>query len=191
MKAIGDNGKSSVSEEVQKDNAECASVSDPAAVVALVEQYRSLVFAIAARFHGVEFDDLVQEGMLGLWSAARRFDPSQGSSFGAFAALCIQRKMLAVAASHRKRAEVSYEVFEENWLSQENSASNPEKLLILKEDIAAVQQRIKEILSPLERQILQLYLKGYSYHRIAQMLDITPKAVDNGLQRLRRKLKDS
>ena len=171
----------------QKDNAE-TSVSD--SVSRLVEEYRPLVFANAARFHGLEFDDLVQEGMLGLWNAARRFDPSQGSSFVAFASLCIQRRMLAVAASHRKRAEVSYEVFEEELSTREDGTTDPEKLLILKEDVAAVQRRIRDILSPLEQQILQLYLEGLSYQQIAQKLEITPKAVDNGLQRLRRKLRE-
>lgn len=174
---------------IQKENTG-ASVSGTESISRLVEEYRPLVFAIAARFHGLEFDDLVQEGMLGLWNAARRFDSSQGSSFGAFASLCIQRRMLAVAASHRKRAEVSYEVFEEELSTREDGTSDPEKLLILKEDVAAVQQRIRDILSPLEQQILQLYLEGLSYQKIAQKLEITPKAVDNGLQRLRRKLRE-
>lgn len=173
----------------QKENTESsAACTDD--ISKLVEQYRPLVFASAARFHGLEFEDLVQEGMLGLWNAARRFDPSQGSSFGAFASLCIQRRMLAVAASHRKRAEVSYEVFEEELSTREDGTTDPEKLLILKEDVAAVQQRIRDILSPLEQQILQLYLEGMSYQQIAQKLEITPKAVDNGLQRLRRKLRE-
>ena len=103
-----------------------------------------------------------------------------------------------MAASHRKRVDISFsqldtdvEVFGEKIFSQEDSALNPENLLILKEDVAAMQQRMREILSPLERRILQLYLEGCSYQEIAERLSITSKAVDNGLQRIRRKLRDS
>ena len=198
MKKTDNNGLTPQNEEAPKQEKTWNPVSDPAKVGALVEQYRPLVYAIASRFRGIEFDDLVQEGMLGLWSAARRFNPSQGSSFGAFAALCIQRRMLAMAASHRKRVDISFsqldtdvEVFGEKFFPQEDSALNPENLLILKEDVAAMQQRMREMLSPLERRILQLYLEGCSYQEIAERLSITSKAVDNGLQRIRRKLRDS
>lgn len=189
MNQTEDSRRSSGQEKIPEDTAKIPSASEPDSISALVEQYRPLVYSIASRFHGLEFDDLVQEGMLGLWNAARHFDPSQGSSFGAFAALCIQRRMLALAASHRRRREVSFEVLEDDPLSRKDGAPDPEMLLILKEDVAAVQQRIRELLSPLERQILRLYLEGRSYQQIAQELAITPKAVDNGLQRLRRKLK--
>lgn len=137
---------------------------------------------------------------MGLLNAAKRFDPSQGSSFGSFAALCIHRRLAsAVAKQSRHGREISLSQMspqEEEAFSKVASldgdiANSPENLVIRQEDSAAWQKKLDSLLSPKEQKIVQLYLEDLSYQDIAQRLNTTVKAVDNGLQRVKRKLKDS
>lgn len=167
----------------------------------LVARYKPLVYAIASRYRGMEFDDLTQEGMLGLLNAAKRFDPSRGSSFGSFASLCIHRRLSSAVARQqgKRREEISIsqlspqeeEAFAKLTALSGDSINNPENLIIRRENFAEWIEMLDTLLSPREQQIVYLYLEGYSYQAIAQKLTIPVKSVDNGLQRIRRKVRES
>ena len=189
--------KANESQPVQKEITS-ASDSNPGLpdTAELVASYRPLVHAIASRFYGMEFDDLVQEGMLGLLSAAKRFDPTQGSSFGSFAALCVQRRMASAVARQqgKRRGEISVSQLspqeEQAFSKAALEGDNPENLVILREDVDLWQKRLDAMLSEREGKILGLYLKGWTYQAIAEELGVSVKAVDNGLQRIRCKVRD-
>lgn len=170
----------------------------------IMEKYKNLVRkrANAMFLIGGDTDDLIQEGMIGLFKAIRDFKADKDASFYHFADLCITRQIYhAVEASQRKKhlplnsyvslnAEMGQEgedTFLDLLESFENA--NPEQLVIEREDSRAIKERLKNDLSRFERQVVQLYLQGLSYRQIAQQLGKEPKAIDNALQRIRGKIK--
>ncbi len=170
----------------------------------IMDKYKNLVRkrANAMFLIGGDTDDLIQEGMIGLFKAIRDFNVDKDASFYHFADLCITRQIYhAVEASQRKKhlplntyvslnAQMGQEG-EETFLDVLESFeySNPEQLLIEREDARAIREKIKDGLSRFERQVIQLYLQGLSYRQIAQQLGKEPKAIDNALQRIRAKIK--
>lgn len=170
----------------------------------IMDKYKNLVRkrANAMFLIGGDTDDLIQEGMIGLFKAIRDFNVDKDASFYHFADLCITRQIYhAVEASQRKKhlplntyvslnAQMGQEG-EETFLDVLESFeySNPEQLLIEREDARAIREKLKDDLSRFERQVLQLYLQGLSYQQIAEQLDKEPKAIDNALQRIRAKIK--
>lgn len=170
----------------------------------IMDKYKNLVRkrANAMFLIGGDTDDLIQEGMIGLFKAIRDFNVDKDTSFYHFADLCITRQIYhAVEASQRKKhlplntyvslnAQMGQEG-EETFLDVLESFeySNPEQLLIEREDARAIREKLKDDLSRFERQVLQLYLQGLSYQQIAEQLDKEPKAIDNALQRIRAKIK--
>ncbi len=188
--------------ETQSINKENTSISGSMPNVSdLIADYKPLVYAIASQYYGMEFDDLVQEGMLSLLNAAKCFDPSQGSSFGSFAALCIHRRLAAAVAKQqgKRREEISIsqlspeeeKIFARLTELGGDIANSPENLFIQQEDNAAWRKKLDALLSEKEMQIVQLYLEGCSYQKIADELKTSVKSVDNGLQRIKRKLRNS
>ncbi|MBR1816642.1 MAG: RNA polymerase sporulation sigma factor SigH [Lachnospiraceae bacterium] len=150
---------------------------------------------------GAETDDLMQEGMIGLFKAIRDYEADKGTAFSTFATLCIRRQLqTAINNSNRKKhiplnsyisiysenGEYGYE-FGDN-IETENSDSNPEDMVIAREQKNTMRKRIETELSPLEKKVLKLYLDGFSYQEIADRLDKSEKSVDNALQRIRKKL---
>lgn len=170
----------------------------------IMDKYKNLVRkrANAMFLIGGDTDDLIQEGMIGLFKAIRDFNVDKDASFYHFADLCITRQIYhAVEASQRKKhlplntyvslnAQMGQEG-EETFLDVLESFeySNPEQLLIEREDARAIREKLKDGLSRFERQVIQLYLQGLSYRQIAQQLGKEPKAIDNALQRIRAKIK--
>ncbi len=149
---------------------------------------------------GGETDDLIQEGMLGLFKAIRDFKTDHAVTFYHFANLCIDRQIQkAIEASNRKKNQplntyVSIynqdsdgEPMEE--LLQTVDGDDPEKLMIDSESIRIMKERVMGSLSKMEQQVLELYLQGYDYHAIAQSMDKTDKVIDNALQRIRQKVR--
>ena len=170
----------------------------------IMEKYKNLVRkrANAMFLIGGDTDDLIQEGMIGLFKAIRDFCADKDVSFYHFADLCITRQIYnAVEASRRKKhlplntyislnAEMGQEgedTFLDLLESFENS--NPEQLVIERENARAIHERLKKDLSKLERQVVQLYLQGLTSRQIAQLLEKPPKAIDNALQRVRGKIR--
>lgn len=148
--------------------------------------------AMGVSADGLEYDDLVQEGLIGLFSAIEHFDAAQGASFSTYAITCINNCMVSAVrgAARKKHLPLNTCVS----LSEEGSAdipagSTPEEVAIAKEGYAALKLAIQDDLSPFEREVLALYLEGYDYAALAARLDSTPKSIDNALQRARRKLK--
>ncbi|MBQ9610630.1 MAG: RNA polymerase sporulation sigma factor SigH [Lachnospiraceae bacterium] len=150
---------------------------------------------------GAETDDLMQEGMIGLFKAIRDYEADKGTAFSTFATLCIRRQLqTAINNSNRKKhiplnsyisiysesSEYGYEIGEN--IESGDSEANPENMVIAKEQKNAIKKRIESELSSLEKKVLKLYLDGLSYQEIADRLDKSEKSVDNALQRIRKKL---
>ncbi len=166
----------------------------------LMEKYKNFVRKEANAFFllGGETDDLIQEGMIGLFKAIQDYDLEKETSFFSFAGLCVRRQMYsAIEASNRKKhsplnSYVSiYEEGEEissvlNAMEAENTA-NPEEVVLVKEYRDRLESKLEESLSPLEKKVLYLHLLGTNYRKIAELIDKSPKTVDNALQRIKAK----
>ena len=166
----------------------------------LMEKYKNTVRKEANAMYllGGENDDLIQEGMIGLFKAVQDYDLKQGASFFSFAKLCITRQMYsAIEASRRKKHGPlnSYVSFYEQGEDESSLAdtmeaggeSNPEELFVSQEYVRILQSRLEESLSDLENRVLYLHLMGTDYKTIARLLDKSPKTVDNALQRIKNK----
>ena len=170
----------------------------------IFERYKHLVRkkAKAMFLAGGDNDDLIQEGMIGLYKAIRDYHTDREASFATFASMCINRQMItAVAASNRKKnmplnTYVSYDMpaggDEDSDMRlvdilQSQTELNPEKLLIDKEHNRDLKSRLKEVLSTFEQQVLTYYLEGMDYTAIAKKMQKPPKSVDNAMQRIRSK----
>ncbi|MDR2898936.1 MAG: sigma-70 family RNA polymerase sigma factor [Clostridiales bacterium] len=176
---------------------------DTVAFDCLLNRYKALVTVKARKYFliGADLDDLVQEGMLGLFKAYREFDPSNGPSFFAFTNLCITRQIFsAIKAANRNKhlplnlslsLDVSPHYDDADALINELQAEytrNPEAMFIDKEEKRKMEAEISKSLSALEKRVLELYLYGYSYAQIALSVNKDEKGVGNALQRIRKKV---
>lgn len=165
----------------------------------LMEKYKGLVRkkARAMFLIGGDNDDLIQEGMIGLFKAVRDYQPGREASFLSFANMCIDRQIYtAIKSSNRQKHQplntyvsLSSGEAEENLRDSCVEYDNPEAILIDRENVAALEKEMQKSLSPLENKVLQLYLDGNGYMDIAEILGKTPKSIDNALQRIRGKIK--
>lgn len=172
-----------------------AKSGDRLATTELVTRYLPLVRHKAAsyRLPGMELDDIVQEGLMGLVKAIRLYSPER-SSFPTFASLCIATSMATAAKA--ALSQKSFPLWDYLPLPDDNAPTaehsrqdSPEQHLVEREQVAELYRRIDTELSPFEQQALKLYLSGHSYTDISVLMCTTPKAVDNALQRVRRKLR--
>lgn len=162
----------------------------------LIERYKRQIRnqARALFLIGGDSDDLIQEGMLGLFKAIQDYRPEKGVSFQAFAKLCISRQLYtAISASNRQKhvplnsyVELSPELGEDADVLREKS---PEERFIDQENLRSLFEEMLKALTPLEQAVLKAYLAGESYTEIAAAMQKTPKSIDNTLQRIRRKLR--
>lgn len=168
----------------------------------IMEKYKPLVRKKTNAMYliGGETEDLIQEGMIGLFKAVRDYDSEKAASFFSFADLCITRQLYsALEASNRKKHSplnnyVSFSNQDESeGISLEEVISSqtisPEQILIEKERKEEFFEHLQEKLSTMEKKVLYLYLEGNSYIQIAEQLEKTPKSIDNTLQRIRGKIK--
>lgn len=178
----------------------------------LMDKYKNLVRSKAKSMYilGGDTQDLIQEGMIGLFKAIRDYDSGRDASFFTFAQLCVSRNIYsAVQRSGRKKhaplnfytsiygndgGRDSDGVSEGGFyngmeLMADGEASNPEEILIGQENMEQLQKYIDEELSPFENQVLELHITGMGYVEIAKVLGRDEKATDNALQRIRAKLK--
>lgn len=166
----------------------------------LMEKYKNLVRkeANAMFLLGGENDDLIQEGMIGLFKAVQDYEPDQGASFYSFAKLCITRQMYsAIEASKRKKhsplnsyVSIYDNSGETNTLLETmgtRTITDPEELMISQEYARLIESKLEEQLSSLENRVLYLHLLGTDYKTIANLLDKSPKTIDNALQRIKTK----
>ncbi len=177
------------------------SQNDRAAEEALTERYTRLVRVCARPLFlaGGDSEDLSQEGMLGLLSAVRQFSPNEGTTFRTFAEHCIRMRLrTAIKTANRLKHlplndGMSFELLSEDPRSplataQEIFRRSTEDLVLARESKVELYQSFAQHLSKLESRVLELYLDGLSYTEIAQKLQKDVKAVDNAVQRIRRKL---
>lgn len=170
----------------------------------LINKYKNFVRAKARTYFliGADREDIIQEGMIGLYKAIRDFRPDKLSSFRAFAELCITRQIItAIKTATRQKhiplnsyVSLNKPIFDEESdrtlmdIISEESISDPEEMMINREEFSGIEAKMGELLSALEWEVLSLYLQGKSYQEIACDLDKHVKSIDNALQRVKRKL---
>lgn len=164
----------------------------------LMEKYKNLVRTKARAMYliGGDTDDLIQEGMIGLFKAIRDYDETKESSFQTFARLCIDRQLYrAIEASNRlKNQPLNSYISLSDTTSEEdlvqNWESSPESIVLDRENTDYLFRKIRKACSAFENHVLDLYIKGNDYRKIAEMMDKPPKSIDNALQRIRAKVKE-
>lgn len=179
---------------------------DSGAMDYLLDKYKNLVRSRARTLFlvGADKEDLIQEGMIGLYKAIRDYDEQKNVSFRNFAELCINRQMYsAIKGSNTKKNQplnnyISFDSMEglegrENPVEQLVGRNfkkniNPEQLVLDKESAYVLKYTLVGHLSEMEKKVLQLYMKDMNYSQIAAVLGKEPKAVDNALQRIKKKL---
>lgn len=174
------------------------------ALECLLNRYKNFVRSRARSYFliGADHEDIVQEGMIGLYKAIRDFRPEKLASFRAFAELCVTRQIItAIKTATRQKhiplnsyVSLNKPIFDEESdrtlldVISEGRITNPEELLIGQEDLSTIESRIGKMLSPLEWEVLLAYLDGRSYQEIAVDLGRHVKSIDNALQRVKRKM---
>ncbi|MBU5591725.1 RNA polymerase sporulation sigma factor SigH [Clostridium sp. MSJ-4] len=170
----------------------------------LINKYENFVKAKAKSYFliGADREDIYQEGMIGLYKAIRDFRPDKLASFKAFAELCVTRQIITAikTATRQKHIPLNTYVSLNKPIYEEESdrtlldvlssikVSDPEELVISKEEMSHIEKEIGKVLSDLEMEVLMSYLDGKSYQEIACDLDRHAKSIDNALQRVKRKL---
>lgn len=170
----------------------------------LIDKYKNFVKAKARSYFliGADREDIIQEGMIGLFKAIRDFQDDKLSSFKAFAELCITRQMITAIKTATRQKHIplnSYVSLDKPIYDEESDrtlldvivgsrVSEPEETVINQEDFSSIEFKMSEILSELEQKVLALYLDGRSYQEISADLDRHVKSIDNALQRVKRKL---
>lgn len=175
----------------------------------IMNKYKNLVKSKAKSMYilGADKDDLIQEGMIGLFKAVRDFDSGRDASFFTFADLCISRQMYTAVQASRRQKHIPlntyislYATVQENADRNEEdmalvnilalkSEQSPEEMLIDKENVEQLEKIIEKELSSFEKQVLDLYLTGMRYTQIAKVLGKDEKSTDNALQRIKTKLR--
>ncbi|MFD0051544.1 RNA polymerase sporulation sigma factor SigH [Actinomycetes bacterium NPDC127524] len=177
---------------------------DSEALDFLIHKYRNFVRAKARTYFliGADKEDIVQEGMIGLYKAIRDFKGDKLSSFKAFAELCITRQIITAIKTATRQKHIplnSYISLDKPIYDEESDrtlmdvisgtkALDPEELIINQEEFDDIELKMAELLSDLERKVLSLYLDGQSYQEISEELNRHVKSIDNALQRVKRKL---
>ena len=183
---------------------ELAQSGDNGATDALVERYKNFVRGKSRTYFliGADKEDIIQEGMIGLFKAVRDFDVNKQAQFRSFAELCVTRQIITAIKSATRQKHIplntyvslSKPVYEDesektllDLISMEY-IMDPEQIFINQESLGIIENRINESLSSFERSVLELYINGKTYHEIAEILSKEPKSIDNAIQRIKRKI---
>ena len=172
----------------------------------ILHRYKNYVKSKARTYYliGADNDDVVQEGMIGLYKAIRDFKPEKNITFKTFADVCITRQILtAIRTANRNKhnplnasVSINAPVFGDDSettfvnIIRQNSVSNPEEIYIIDETLREIKNEISKKLSGFENQVLELYLDGLSYIEISETMNKSLKSIDNALQRIKKKLMD-
>jgi RNA polymerase sporulation-specific sigma factor len=178
--------------------------ADGAALEYLLNKYKNFVRTKARSYFliGADHEDIVQEGMIGLYKAIRDYKAERLSSFRAFAELCVTRQIITAIKTATRQKHIplnSYislnkPIYEEDSdrtlldVITEEGMSNPEEMIIDREDLSVIEGKIGQMLSDLEKDVLVRYMEGKSYVEIADEMHRHVKSIDNALQRIKRKL---
>ncbi len=170
----------------------------------LMEKYKNLVrkHAKVMFIQGADNDDLIQEGMIGLFKAIRDYDENHEASFQTFARLCISRQILTAIENSRRKKHAPLNSYVSLYANDEDgeetligslstlAESSPEEIVLDRERVELLMEKIMGVLSPFEGQVFRLYLVGMDYTEIARTLGKEEKSTDNALQRIKRKIRD-
>ena len=194
----------SYAEMSDEDIVELAQKEDHFAVEYLVDKYKNFVRAKSRSYFliGADKEDIIQEGMIGLFKAIRDYRVDKLTSFRAFAELCITRQIITAIKTATRQKHIplnSYISFNKPIYDEESDRTlidilsttkitNPEEIVISREEFIFIEKKMGEILSSLEWKVLMAYLEGKSYQEIAIELKRHVKSIDNALQRVKRKL---
>ena len=164
-----------------------ANKGDTIALEYIITKYKNFVKAKAKSYFlvGADKEDIIQEGMIGLYKAIRDFDGSKTNSFKCFAEICITRQIITAIKTATRQKHIHITLLD---IIATSIITDPEELIISKEELKNIESKMNEILSKLELEVLELYLNGKSYQYIADKLDRDVKSIDNALQRVKRKL---
>ncbi|NLT19391.1 MAG: RNA polymerase sporulation sigma factor SigH [Syntrophomonadaceae bacterium] len=192
------------SEMTDEEIVELAQIGDQFAVEYLVDKYKNFVRAKARSYFliGADKEDIIQEGMIGLFKAIRDYKLDKLTSFRAFAELCITRQIITAIKTATRQKHIplnSYVSLNKPIYDEESDRTlmdilsttkitNPEEIIISREEFIFIEKKMGEILSSLEWKVLMAYLEGKSYQEIAVELKRHVKSIDNALQRVKRKL---
>ncbi len=170
----------------------------------IMNKYKSVVKSKARAYFliGADREDIIQEGMIGLYKAVRDYHPDRNTTFRSFADLCINRQIItAVKTATRQKhiplnsyVSLNKPVFDDETMHtymdmlKECETANPESMIISRENIANLENNLSKILSKFELKVLSIYLTGKTYTEIAAMIDKPEKSVDNALQRVKKKI---
>lgn len=194
----------SYEEMTDEEISERARDFDGNALEYLLNKYKNFVRAKARSYFliGADREDIVQEGMIGLYKAIRDFKVSKLTNFRAFAELCVTRQIItAIKTATRQKHKplnsyisLNKPVYDEESdrtlidIVASGKISNPEEIIIGREDFSIIESKMGRLLSPFEMQVLRKYLEGKSYFEIAEELKRSVKSIDNALQRVKNKL---
>ncbi len=183
---------------------EKASLGEEWAENALLERYTNLVRTMARIYYvaGAELEDVIQEGMIGLFKAIRSYDADREASFKTYAETCIKRQILsAIRKANTQKNQILNESFsidlktenQERTFSiletlQANQDTNPEAVLLMKEKLGEMGKNGRPFFSKMEQNVLAEFLRGKSYVEISEIMGREPKSIDNAIQRIRKKL---
>jgi RNA polymerase sporulation-specific sigma factor len=184
---------------------EQARKGDPKAQELLIKKYKNFVRSKARSYFliGADREDIVQEGMIGLFKAMRDYQPDKVTSFKSFAELCIKRQIItAIKTATRQKhiplnsyVSLNKPVYDDDSdrtlydvMSSSSKELNPEHLIIKREELSHIEEKMGEVLSDLEWKVLNAYLEGKSYQEISAEMNKHVKSVDNALQRVKKKL---
>lgn len=164
----------------------------------LIDKYKALVRKKARVLYlaGGDQDDLIQEGMIGLFKAVRDYRADRSAQFSTFANLCVDRQLYhAVQSYNRQKHQLLNNSISLNSEEGESelrflSQESPETIVVEQEYAAQLEEKIKSQLSSLEKQVMELYIGGHDYMEIASLLKRDAKSIDNALQRIRKKVKE-
>ena len=187
-----------------EDIVEEAKIGDPRALEYLITKYKNFVRVKARSYFliGADREDIIQEGMIGLYKAIRDYNRDKLTSFRGFAEICITRQIITAIKTATRQKHIplnSYISLNKPIYDEESDRTlldiisgakitDPEELIISREELSNMECKIGEILSDLELEVLSAYLEGKSYQEIAIELDRHVKSIDNALQRVKRKL---
>lgn len=187
-----------------EDIVEIAKVDNDYALEYLIYKYKNYVKCKARSYYliGADREDIIQEGMIGLYKAIRDYDKDKLTSFRAFAEICITRQIITAIKTATRQKHIplnSYVSLNKPIYDEESDRTlldiisgikicDPEELMICRENLDSMERKIGEILSELELDVLMSYVDGMSYQEIATDMDRHVKSVDNALQRVKKKL---
>ena len=200
----GKKGYASLSDEELCAIASGSKGAEAGAGEELFSRYRDFIKAKVRPYFlvGGDSEDLIQEGMIGLYNAIRDYSPDRNASFRTFAELCITRQIITAIKTATRQKHIplnSYVSLDKPIYDEESDrtlmdvitgvkAMDPEELFINQEEFDYIELKMSELLSDLERKVLSLYLDGQSYQEISEELNRHVKSIDNALQRVKRKL---